>query len=379
MALPRVLLRGMSLIPAALILVGLQMAPAIAAQASAPVLHLAAADQPSESAATMSEADAFAAAKELNTIDGWQAFLKHYPSGFRADLARAYVEKLQGAGSPPPPAPVVAPPPAAPPPAPVVAAPPPALPTVDLGQAASAWGTTTYPIDTNQTVEAATVQANGIQMLAYCDARKKAFLLLRANPAAAYPDFEQRVTQGLGTEIGVGATPHDKRIGISFSNGASADGTAWRWPSGEIAIGDPTDPYGFPPDGAIMHDLMSESWVRFSAPPFQSTIQLTGSRDAICRAFAACSVTPPGCPSRSQPASTGAAAAKPGGCAKGQIKLEGRCIAKRDAAGFCGPGYRPSHGKCVHGAYQAPAKPHTSHGCAPGLVWSAQEGCHEDD
>lgn len=40
------------------------------------------------------EKQAFAAAKELGTLEAWEAFLNNYPSGFHADLARAYVKKL---------------------------------------------------------------------------------------------------------------------------------------------------------------------------------------------------------------------------------------------------------------------------------------------
>lgn len=47
------------------------------------------------------EAEAFAAAKELGTVEAWDAFLSHYPEGFRADLARAYVKKLAGGTSAP--------------------------------------------------------------------------------------------------------------------------------------------------------------------------------------------------------------------------------------------------------------------------------------
>ncbi|MGH1418693.1 MAG: PAN/Apple domain-containing protein [Hyphomicrobiaceae bacterium] len=45
-------------------------------------------------AQSMTKAEAFAASKDLNTVDGWQAYLKQYPEGFRADLARAYIKKL---------------------------------------------------------------------------------------------------------------------------------------------------------------------------------------------------------------------------------------------------------------------------------------------
>ena len=49
-----------------------------------------------------SEKDAFAAAKDLGTADAWQAFLANYPSGFNADLARAYLKKLAEDAAPPP-------------------------------------------------------------------------------------------------------------------------------------------------------------------------------------------------------------------------------------------------------------------------------------
>lgn len=64
--------------------------------------------------ADASEKAAFEAAKALGTVEAWDAFLTHYPNGFRADLARAYVKKLaeqpsvnSGAGTnfPPPSAP----------------------------------------------------------------------------------------------------------------------------------------------------------------------------------------------------------------------------------------------------------------------------------
>ena len=39
------------------------------------------------------EKDAFATAKELGTVDAWNAFLATYPTGFYADMARAYLKK----------------------------------------------------------------------------------------------------------------------------------------------------------------------------------------------------------------------------------------------------------------------------------------------
>lgn len=44
----------------------------------------------------ITEKEAFSIAKELGTLDAWQAFLDNFSSGFRADLARAYVKRLSG-------------------------------------------------------------------------------------------------------------------------------------------------------------------------------------------------------------------------------------------------------------------------------------------
>jgi len=45
------------------------------------------------------EKEAFEASKALGTIEAWQAFVKAFPTGFRADLARAYMSKLSGGGA----------------------------------------------------------------------------------------------------------------------------------------------------------------------------------------------------------------------------------------------------------------------------------------
>ena len=51
-----------------------------------------------------SEKEAFEAAKSLGTVEAWDAFLSNYPTGFHADLARAYVKKLtEGTQTPSPP------------------------------------------------------------------------------------------------------------------------------------------------------------------------------------------------------------------------------------------------------------------------------------
>lgn len=49
----------------------------------------------------VSAKEAFEAAKELGTAEAWNAFLDSYPTGFHADLARAYLEKLGGSAAKP--------------------------------------------------------------------------------------------------------------------------------------------------------------------------------------------------------------------------------------------------------------------------------------
>ncbi len=47
----------------------------------------------------ISAKEAFEAAKELGTVEAWNAFSKSYPTGFYADPARAYLKKLAENGS----------------------------------------------------------------------------------------------------------------------------------------------------------------------------------------------------------------------------------------------------------------------------------------
>jgi Bacterial SH3 domain len=55
--------------------------------------------------AGVSEKEAFEAAKSLGTVEAWDAFLSNYPTGFHADLARAYVKKLSDQPQAPSPSP----------------------------------------------------------------------------------------------------------------------------------------------------------------------------------------------------------------------------------------------------------------------------------
>lgn len=53
-------------------------------------------DEPKPAPTGEDAKEAFNSAKELGTIEGWEAFLESYPDGFRASLARAYLKRLGG-------------------------------------------------------------------------------------------------------------------------------------------------------------------------------------------------------------------------------------------------------------------------------------------
>jgi hypothetical protein len=80
--------------------------------------------------AAMPEKEAFEAAKALGTVEAWNAFLSNYPSGFHADLARAYLKQLSG-GTPAP---------AAQGAAPTISAAPAPVPAGEFPFAAGSWG-----------------------------------------------------------------------------------------------------------------------------------------------------------------------------------------------------------------------------------------------
>lgn len=122
----------------------------------------------------ISEKEAFGIAKEIGSVDGWNAFLKEFPTGFRADLARAFLKRLQGQGSTTssggggsttvPTAPAA--------PTNVTAA---TLPTVSRGPGTSRWSNRTQRlrIAGGQSVYTASVRVPGLEMVTYCAEDKR--------------------------------------------------------------------------------------------------------------------------------------------------------------------------------------------------------------
>ena len=100
-----------------------QTSPAL--QKSAQYQTASGPQEPAAPSGGVSEKEAYEAAKELGTLEAWEAFLNNFSKGFRADLARAYLKRL-GASSPttktsppPPPAPKITKVPPPPPPGPM--------------------------------------------------------------------------------------------------------------------------------------------------------------------------------------------------------------------------------------------------------------------
>lgn len=379
----------------------------------------------SSSDSDMSEKEAFEAAKELNTLEGWEAFLTNYPNGFRADLARAYVKRLgnetpesPAPPPPPPPAQIASPPPPPPPPPAQVNTPP--LSTVDLGPGSSRWQNLNRPIAMlqNRSFYAASVQGQGVELITFCldpsMSQGNGYVLtgvIKESQPGIYPDFIGRINQGLANAAPL-ANGTMRQISITFSNGEQVF-SATANPAlvnGELAIG--TLSQGFLANSRDLENFMAGNTVTFAAPPFSSTFQLSGSRDAICSVMDSCGAVVNGCPSsRNTVAPVSAPRPRCAGgsfyskranaciCRKGRVLIDGVCKrrAKKCRKGFelvngrclrneelddrnlCGPGFTMVKGKCIHNndlPKNKPKKPFAgSGGCKGGQIRLANGNC----
>ena len=73
----------------------LLLSPAMSVALVGAALDVALAEEPGSA-----ETEAFNAAKALGSVEAWDAFLSHYPTGFHADLARAYLKQLSAKAPP---------------------------------------------------------------------------------------------------------------------------------------------------------------------------------------------------------------------------------------------------------------------------------------
>lgn len=240
------------------------------------------------------ESSAFDSAKELGTLEAWEAFLKAYPKGFYADLARAYVRKIGASPKPDPKPSKTVTTPASPVPE------KPTLSTQSSSPGSTSWFTTRYEMDEgNASARAAAVKANGLELLLHCDGRNRLGAILREYDRGVYPEFDERIRQGLAARHSSRDKDGYAQIPMRFSNGSIYSVAAVvQEMNGEVSLDDNRNETGFRYDSGVVEDLMSASTVKIEAKPFSATFQLKKSRDAICSIASRCGGKAPGCTSR---------------------------------------------------------------------------------
>lgn len=339
------------------------------------------ADTPSSG---ITEKEAFESAKELNTIEGWEAFLNNYSTGFRADLARAYVKRLAGnpAGQEKIKRPKLKPP--VPPRSKVKR---PTLSMLDMGAATSSWFTGKRMVSREGlSLHTARVRARGVELVTYCKDNNmsgglgyRLGAVIRQLSPGSYPQFYERAQQGIESSLkrqDNGAP----RIGIWFSEGeglphAVADhGVA----NGEFGIGSVS--HGFPVNSEAVERMMASSTMHVSLSPFGATFQLKGSRKAICSMMRRCGAVPAGCPGAKAKPKAIPVVKKSRKCTKGRIyissKHQGKCVCPRGTSfrkgrcrkivwkNKCPAFHERINGKCVRN--DEVNNPHDD-GCGPGF------------
>jgi len=242
----------------------------------------------------INEKEAFESAKELGTIEGWEAFLNTFSTGFRADLARAYVKRLAGSGG------ASAPTPQQPQSPPTMTASGgkkmPILDTFEARAGTASWRTTRYEMDEgNYKAKAAAVKGNGVELLFHCDGKRLAGIL-RESGRNLYPNFDRRMEQGLAAIRAGRAEGEPVPVPFAFSNGRNYSvGAQVMEMNGEVSLTRRGDGGGFKAGGSMLADLMSEEFLTISAPPFVANLQLKKSRPALCSLIRSCGAKAEGC------------------------------------------------------------------------------------
>jgi hypothetical protein len=295
--------------------------------------------------------DAFSAARELNTVEGYQAFISAFPTGFYADLAKAHLKKLQSGTAN---SPAILPNEATQQPAQQPTSTPP-LTTYTVGPDNTPWYKTTY----NGNPNAAGVLSGGLELIAYCTPSREVGIAVRSFANGQYPQFRERVQQGL---------QRDRTADLKFQGEGSFRAMFHSNDGNELNMS-----YPVATSNGVVRSLMSGGTLLLSRPPFAAIFQLQGSRSAICESLNGCGAFPPECGSQGSVASdkptktercssrsvyvegrgcvlkkfSGSSDSKKG-CGQGDIRVEGKCMSRSEAVGYCGPGYRVRDGKCVH-------------------------------
>lgn len=339
------------------------------------------ADTPSSS---ITEKEAFESAKELNTIEGWEAFLNNYSTGFRADLARAYVKRLSGN---PASQEKITNPKSKPPITPQSKVKQPTLSMLDMGAGNSSWFTGKRMVSREGlSLHTARVRTRGLELVTYCKDNNmsgglgyRLGAVIRQLSSGSYPQFYERAQQGIESSLkrqDNGAP----RIGIWFSEGeglpnAVADhGVA----NGEFGIGSVV--HGFPVNSQTVERMMASNTMHVALSPFGATFQLKGSRKAICSMMRRCGAVPAGCPGAKATPKVKPVVKKSRKCTKGRIYIssrsQGKCVCPRGTSfrkgrcrkivwkNKCPAFHERISGKCVRN--DEVNNPHDD-GCGPGF------------
>ena len=370
--------------------------------------------QVADAAGDAAEKSAFEAAKELGTIEAWEAFLKNFPKGFHADLARAYLSRLTGGQS--------------------------QTPATGQTTTVGAAGATNLTV-TRLQYEGCTLAMTGpgkwraqrqqggdlafdeasrsAQFVELVDATRNVTLIVDVTggsiqyndkstalnrtyaivAASADPIVPavtampaQPVMQAVAGEHPCAELPSlrslnsDTRASITFRNQSGMmRGIMWVDFQGQLK------PYADLQSGqqVVFDSYLTHPWMVTDGPGNCLRIVLPEPGGSVVVLE----------PDYQAPSSSGqveyvppakakkAVKAKTPSCGKGKMLVDGRCIAKRDKYTFCGPGYRVKGNKCVPG-YKAPPPDAplsteqsnaVAQGCPTGQVWNEAEGCHEDD
>jgi VHL beta domain len=334
------------------------------------------------------EKDAFDSAKEVGTIEAWNAFIANYPSGFHADLARAYIKKLSAAASP-----------SAPPPDNGVTS----LTVTSVRYAKGAFvknGPDSW-VEQGENGSAMfrfkETSRDGREVMLF-DPSRKVVISLRlgtgeilygpqGKPLAKLYDIidseggyvAPAIVPNVSASREVPDPPCRNRKNIRSMDSAEATKLTIINKSGAMRGVLRLDYSGHPKDYANLSSGEQVVLETFTTHPWMIT-DGPGNCLQIVMPHPGARVVELGGGEAVKPAAVAplkpAVKAKKSGCGKGQITVDGKCMSKSQAVGYCGPGYRPQGGKCVQGfVAPKPAQPR----CKPGLVWSPQEGCHEDD
>ena len=364
------------------------------------------------------EKEAFESAKALGTVEAWDAFLTHFPGGFRADLARAYVKQLgakPAAGPAPTPAPVLAP---APNPAENSAVTRVRYPGGEFTKTGPAnWteqgqsGRAIFQFQeisrSAQAIELYDASRSvyitldvASRIIWYKDAgssRSKLYDIVDLGGGSANYPAQRAAERSCREQSTIASSNSNTPAKITFINNSGVQrAILWIDFNGRIKhYADLSAGQQITLDTFLTHPwLVSDgpgNCVKIVLPEPGASVAYLDGGGREGPAYVPRRAEPDYAPSQAEPryfSTRPKREASPSySCGSGKTRVDGKCIRRADTASYCGPGFHAKGGKCVPG-YRAPKasdglptgqKEAVGKGCPKGQVWNKAEGCHEDD